>query len=76
MTEYNDRWKERRDKRQLKRVGNKARRRALKRALDENPEDAGSDDYRFKVGESSKPMNHTPRWDKVLDEEDEDAEQD
>lgn len=69
MTEYNDRWKERRDKRQLKRVGNKARRRALKKALEDNPEEADLDDYHFKVGESSKGMNHNP-YDRYVEDED------
>lgn len=69
MTQYNDRRREREEKRLVKKLGKKARRRALKKSLRDNPEEADLDDYHFRTGESSKSLNHTPRWDRQDDDE-------
>jgi hypothetical protein len=50
----------RRIKRDLKREGNKNRRRALKRSLEVNPDEAQFDNYEFKR-DSSKPWNGLTR---------------
>lgn len=60
MAEYNQKRDERINKRIVKKTGNKARRRFLKKSLEENPEDAEDDTYHFDVGESSKDWNHNP----------------
>lgn len=60
MSEYNKKRDERINKRIVKKTGNKARRRFLKKSLEENPEDAEDDTYHFDIGESSKDWNHSP----------------
>lgn len=60
MTKYNQKRDERINKKRVKKTGNKARRRFLKRSLEENPEDAQDDTYHFEIGESSKEWNHDP----------------
>ena len=47
-------------KRKLKRDGKKARRRALKQSLEDNPDEADLDIYRFNDFESSKELNDSP----------------
>lgn len=63
MPEYNSKRKHRIEKRNVKKTGNRTRRRFLKKSLEENPEDAEDDVFHFDNSENSKVLNDNPFYD-------------